>query len=125
MASSLPKKLGRSADVIVGIDLTRPFETRVQWAFVAAILPGTHFDGADEAPVAGGALAQCFVERLTAHCVYPKQYDPREFSMPIELYSTKVVFAGADNTRPLLLLKNGVGTWRRRRSLYLYATICL
>lgn len=107
VASSLPKKLGRSADVIVSIDLTRPFETRVQWTFVAAILPGTHFDGADEAPVAGGALAQCFVERLTAHCVYPKQYDPREFSTPIELYSTKVVFAGADNTRPLLLLKTG------------------
>ncbi|HEY1891151.1 MAG TPA: lysozyme inhibitor LprI family protein [Steroidobacteraceae bacterium] len=105
---SLPKLRGRSADVIANLELTRPFETPMQWTFVAAILPGSHFDGADAQPVDGGALAQCFVENLTAHCTYATQdSDSAGFLGPIKLYAAKVVFAGADNTRPLLLIKTG------------------
>lgn len=108
VASSLPKMRGQSADVISSLDLTRPFQTRMQWTFVAAILPGSHFDGADGHPVDGGALAQCFVESLTPHCTYETpENDSDEVSVPIELYSAKVVFAGADNTRPLLLVQTG------------------
>src|SRR5580693_2723004 len=59
--SSLPKSNGQSASVTAILDLTHPFETRTQFTFVAAILPGSHFDGADPQPVDGGALAQCFV----------------------------------------------------------------
>jgi hypothetical protein len=108
VASSLPKLQGRRADVIANLDLTRPFETRMQWTFVAAILPGSHFDGADAQSVYGGALAQCFVENLAPHCTYamPKK-DSDWFSTPIELYSVMVVFGGANNTRPLLLIKTG------------------
>jgi hypothetical protein len=108
VVSSLPKSQGRSANVIANLDLTRPFETQTQWTFVAAILPGSHSDGADEQPVDGGALAQCFVNKLASHCRYetPKN-DPDWFSTPIELYSARVVFAGADNTRPLVLIKTG------------------
>ncbi|HZT04752.1 MAG TPA: hypothetical protein VFA39_21055 [Steroidobacteraceae bacterium] len=108
VASSLPKLQGRRADVIANLDLTRPFETRMQWTFVAAILPGSHFDGADAQRVDGGALAQCFVENLAPHCTYamPKN-DSDWFSTPIELYSAMVVFGGANNTRPLLLIKTG------------------
>ncbi len=108
VASSLPKLQGRRADVIANLDLTRPFETRMQWTFVAAILPGSHFDGADAQSVDGGALARCIVENLAPHCTYatPKN-DSEWFSTPIELYSARVVFAGANNTRPLLLIKTG------------------
>ena len=108
VASSLPKLQGRRADVIANLDLTRTFETRMQWTFVAAILPGTHFDGADAQPVDGGALAQCCVENLAPHCTYATpRNDSDWFSTPIELYSAMVVFAGANNTRPLLLIKTG------------------
>ena len=108
VVSSLPKSQGRSADVIANLDLTRPFGTQTQWTFVAAILPGTHFSVADQRPVDGGALARCFVDKLASHCRYetPKN-DSDWFSTPIELYSAKVVFAGADKTRPLLLIKTG------------------
>lgn len=108
VVSSLPKSQGRSADVVARLDLTRPFKTRTQWTFVAAILPGSHFSGADAGPIDGGALAQCFVDDMTPHCQYatPKT-DLGWFSTPIELYSDMVVFAGADNTRPLLLIKTG------------------
>jgi hypothetical protein len=108
VVSSLPKSQGRRADVRANLDLTGPFETRTQWTFVAAILPGSHFSGAEEQPVDGGALALCFVDRLASHCRYetPKN-DPVSGSTPIELYSATVVSAGADNTRPLLLIKTG------------------
>jgi hypothetical protein len=107
VVSSLPKSQGRSADVIANLDLTRPFEARTQWSFVAAILPGSHIDGADEQPVDGGALAQCFVKELASHCRYEPTNDVDWFSTPIELCTAKVVFAGADNTRPLLLIATG------------------
>ena len=108
VVSSLPRSQGRSADVVARVDLTRPFKTRTEWTFVAAILPGSHFSGADAGPVDGGALAQCFVDNVTPHCKYttPKS-DLDWFSTPIELYSAMVVFAGADDTRPLLMIKTG------------------
>jgi hypothetical protein len=106
--SSLPKSNGQSASVTASLDLTHPFETRTQWTFVAAILPGSHFDGAHTQPVDGGALAQCFVKSLTSHCTYatPKK-DWDWFSTPIELYSADVVFRGPNRTRPLLMIRTG------------------
>src|SRR6185437_4140524 len=82
--SSLPNSQGQSAEIVARLDLTRPFETQTQWTFVAAILPGAHFSGAEPGPVHGGALAQCFVDNLTAHCTYgtPKN-DFDWFSTPI------------------------------------------
>jgi hypothetical protein len=108
VASSLPKLQGRSAAVGATLDLTRSFETRTQWTFVATILPGSHFTGADNGLVDGGALAQCFVNNLTPNCKYaiPKR-DSDWFSIPIELYSAEVVFRGANSTRPLLMIKTG------------------
>lgn len=108
VVSSLPNTQGRTANVIATLDLTRPFETHTPWTFAAAILPGSHFDGADDQPVDGGALARCFVDEFVTHCNYetPKS-DSDWFSTPIELYSAKVVFAGSGNTRPLLLIKTG------------------
>ncbi len=106
--SSLPRSNGQSARVTADVDLTHPFETRAQWTFVAAILPGSHSDGADTGPVDGGALAQCFVSHLTPHCAYatPKD-DSGWFSTPIELYSAKVVFRGANGTGALLMIRTG------------------
>jgi len=124
--SSLPTLTGRSANVISTVDLTRPFETSTQWTFAAAILPGSHFDGADETPVDGGALAQCFVEGLTPHCSYGNLLnDFDRFRTPVELYSGRVVFAGENNTNPLLLIKSagahsGNGSHAIHTDLYTY-----
>lgn len=106
--SSLPKSNGKSASITADLDLTRPFETRTQWTLVAAILPGSHFNGADAGPVDGGALAQCFVDNLTPHCTYGTPKDDSDwFSTPIEFYSANIVFRGAKNTHPLLMIKTG------------------
>jgi hypothetical protein len=107
VVSSLPQLQGKSADVIAHMDLTQPFETQTQWTFVAAILPGSLFSGAEEQPVDGGELAECFIDKLASHCRYKPQNDSDRYSTPIELYSAKVVFADANNTRPLLLIKTG------------------
>jgi len=108
VVSSLPKSQGQSADVVARLDLTRPFKTRTQWTFVAAILPGSHFSGAGAGPVDGGALAQCFVDNLTPHCTYAKpKNDSDWFSTPIELYSAQIVFRRANSTSPLLMITTG------------------
>jgi hypothetical protein len=107
VTSSLPMLQGKSADVVASMDLTHPFKTRTQWTFVAAILPGSHIDGADTQPVEGGPLAQCFVNSLTPHCIHAPKNDVDEFSTPIELYSASVVFRAANSTRPLLLITSG------------------
>ena len=106
--SSLPKSNGQSAHITAILDVTRPFDARTQWTFVAAILPGSHPDGADIQPVDGGPLAQCFVNNLASHCTFatPKN-DMDWFSTPIELYSAEVVFRGANGTRPLLMIRAG------------------
>jgi hypothetical protein len=106
--SSLPASDGQSAQIVEHVDLSRVFDTKSRWTFVAAILPGNHFDGASEEPVKGGPLARCFVDELTPHCTYTTPTsDLGWFSTPVQLYLAEVVFAGADNTRPLLLLKMG------------------
>jgi hypothetical protein len=106
--SSLPKSNGQSASITANLDLTHPFETRTQWTFVAAILPGSHFDGADTEPVDGGPLAQCFVNDLTSHCTYKTPTNDSDwFSTPIELYLAEIVFRGANSTRPLLMIQTG------------------
>jgi hypothetical protein len=106
--SSLPRSHGRSANIVARLNLTRSFETRTHWTFVAAILRGSHFSGAEPGPVDGGALAQCFVDNSMSHCTYgtPKN-DFDWFSTQIELHSAKAVFRGADGTRPLLMITTG------------------
>lgn len=118
--ASLPKWHGQSASVAVTIDLTQPFETQTHWTFVAATLAGPYPDALDGTPIDGGSLAQCFVNDLTAHCRYatpPAGSDPSSdaalrfwFSTPVKLYSAQVVYAGADNTRPLLLIQTGAAS---------------
>lgn len=106
--SSLPRSNGQSADIVEHLDLTRPFETQSHWTFVAAILPGSHPDGASDEPIKGGPLALCFVDELRPHCTYATpSSDLSWFSTPLQLYSAEVVFAGADNTGPLLFIKTG------------------
>jgi hypothetical protein len=108
VVSALPKSEGRSANVVGNLDLTGPFDTRTPWVFVAAILPGSHFDGGDAGPVDGGALAQCFVNNRKPRCVYGTPKNNLDwFSTPIELYSAAVVFQGANNTGPLLMIRAG------------------
>lgn len=106
--SSLPKLHGQSADIVEHLDLTPLFDTQSHWTFVAAILPGSHSDGASEEPVKGGPLARCFVNELSPHCTYTTpSSDLGWFSTPIELYSAEVVFRGENSTLPLLLIKTG------------------
>lgn len=108
VVSSLPTMNGESADIVAHLDLTSPFKTQAQWTFVAAILPGSHGDGASEEPVKGGALTQCFVRESHPHCTYTTvSGEVDSYSTPIELYSAEVVFRGANRTRPLLMIKTG------------------
>jgi hypothetical protein len=61
-----------------------------------------------DAAADGGPLAQCFVGIPASHCKYKiPSSDSVAFFPPIELYSAKMVFAGADNTSPLLLVRTG------------------
>lgn len=106
--SSLPTSDGQSAEIVKHLDLTRPFDTQGNWTFVAAVLPGSHPDGASEEPVTGGPLARCFVDQLSPHCKYKTPSGELGwFSTPVLLYSAEVVFAGANNARPLLLIRMG------------------
>lgn len=105
--ASLPKANGKSAQIVEDLDLSGPFKTRTPWRFVAALLPGAHFNGADAGPIDGGPLAQCFVDGLTPHCTYASTNDVEDYSTPIEFYSADVVFREAHNTHPLLMIRTG------------------
>jgi len=107
--SSLPNLREQTAVIVAHLDLTKPFDTKSQWTFVAAILPGSHVEGASEDPVNGGPLTQCFVRNLRPNCTYTKAEASSnlDYSTPIDLYSAEVVFRGADSTRPLLMIKTG------------------
>jgi hypothetical protein len=106
--SSLPRTNGQGAEIVMHIDLSRLFATPSRWTFVAAVLPGSHPDGASDEPVRGGPLARCFVGELTPHCTYGTPGNDLDwFSTPVQLYSAKVVFAGSDDTHPLLYTKAG------------------
>jgi hypothetical protein len=107
--SSLPNLRGQTAVIVAHRDLTKPFDTKSQWTFVAAILPGSHVEGASEDPVNGGPLTQCLVRNLRPHCTYTKAEASSnlDYSTPIDLYSAEVVFRGADSTRPFLMIKTG------------------
>ena len=107
--SSLPNLREQTAVIVAHLDLTTPFDTKSQWTFVAAILPGSHVEGTGEDPVNGGPLTQCFVRNLRPNCTYTKAEASSnlDYSTPIELYSAEVVFRGADSTRPLLMIETG------------------
>lgn len=109
VVSYLPKLNGERANIVARLDLTSPFNTQGHWAFVAAILPGSHTDGASDEPVQGGALARCFVHELRPLCTYTITTDGRvlDYSIPIKLYSVRVVFRGADKAGPLLMIATG------------------
>lgn len=108
VVSSLLTQNGESANIAVHLDLTSPFDTQAQWTFVAAILRGSHIDGAIEEPVKGGPLTQCFVHDLRPKCTYTAIMSSNlDYSIPIELHSAELVFRGASSTRPLLMIKTG------------------
>lgn len=110
VTASLPTWHGSSAEIVDHLDLTRPFETRTDWTFVVAQLPGQHFSASSVQVVKGGPLAECFVDELTPRCKYaiPRNASSLSwFSTPLHFYSAKVVFAGAHDTEPILLVKTG------------------
>lgn len=75
---------------------------------MAATLPGSHFNASSGGMVDGGPLAQCFVNELVPHCAYAMPHNASRlswFSIPLHFYSATVVFAGANHSRPLLLIR--------------------
>lgn len=104
--ASLPSWHGKSADIIDHLDLARPFATRMPWTLVVA-----KFTGSPPAELSqtedAGPLAVCFVKELTPHCAYTLGLSDSSvswFDVPYQLLSSRVVFAGAGRTHPLLLL---------------------
>ncbi len=108
--ASLPSSHGHRADVLARLDLTRPFATRTHWTFLVARLPGSHLGGGSPEPVAGGALAECFVDASTPRCqasTPPAISSSAWFSTPVHFDSATVVVAGPGHTEPRLLVKTG------------------
>lgn len=106
--ASLPARHGASAHIVYHLDLTRLFDTRTRWTFVIATLPGSHFSASSGKMVDGGPLAQCFVNGLAPHCSYAMPHNASRlswFAIPLHFYSARAVFAGANHSRPLLLIR--------------------
>lgn len=104
--ASLPSWHGKNAGIVDHLDLARPVATRMPWTLVVAKFKGsppTELSQTEDA----GPLAVCFVEELTPHCTYKLGLSDSStswFDVPYQLLSSRVVFAGAGRTDPLLLL---------------------
>lgn len=106
VVAALPTDQGRRATVVSHMSLTASFATRARWTFVLARVPGMHFSAAQMKPVQGGPLAECFVRNAVPHCHYsrpPAIHSERWFDIPLHFLSLRVVHAGPNRTRPLLL----------------------
>jgi hypothetical protein len=105
--ASLPAWHGRQAAVVEHLDLARAFATRTQWTLVVARFPGSPPAALTQTEDAG-PIAVCFVKEATPHCSYAfgRRDSPLSwFNVPYHFISSRVVFAGADRTEPLLLLR--------------------
>lgn len=105
--SSLPEWHGAKAHIVDRLDLTRPFATRAQWTLVVAKFqgppPGILTESEDDGP-----LVVCLAKEGTPGCSYrfpDTGSSPSWFDTPYHYLSSKVVFADARHTEPLLLLK--------------------
>lgn len=105
---SLPARRGKSADIVYRLDLTGLFDTRTQWTFVAATLPGSRIGAPSGRLVKSGTLAQCFVNKSEPHCAYatpPRPSSMSWYSIPVHFGSARTVFAGPNHSHPLLLIR--------------------
>ena len=105
--ASLPVWKGKSAQVLSHIDLTTPFATRSQWAFVVAQDQTPPPEILPSGDVGHGPLAICFVKSLVPQCT-ETQHGKGNMLWYIEAYrlmEDKLVYAGSGDTKPLIWLK--------------------
>lgn len=105
--SSLPDWHGAKARIVERVDLTRPFATRAPWTLVVGQFPGPPPAILSESED-GGPLVVCLASERTSGCSYKfpdGASSPSWFDAPYHFLSSRVVFAGAGHTDPLLLLK--------------------
>jgi len=115
--------------IISYLDLTKAFGTPSQWALVIAQdnQPPPQEELASEED--HGPITVCFVKVLVADCsasFYPASTGEwRWFDTPFYVFNSKVVYAGAGNGVPALLLqfcgaRSGDGNCRQATALYVY-----
>lgn len=137
---SIPVWQGHRATVLKYLDLTQRFQTSSPWALVVAQDP--HPQQQDVSFDPRNPIVICLVNTLTPHCTEFQQCgittsgDPpwyaswfRNSCEPARIFGVagvKVVYTGARNTHPLLLVKTadmggGNGSHNVRATLYRYA----
>jgi hypothetical protein len=108
--STVSSLYGDAAEVVVHVELTKPFDAESEWTLVAAKVP-------DKVLVAGedwkqGPISICFVKNGVPDCSEKAAFDrlrPQGSSATDRLFfdlrKSEIVYAGRRHTRPLLLLQ--------------------
>lgn len=108
--ANLTKNHDIKPKVIVHMDLTTQFATATQWTLVAVEDVG-HPKSDWNLEVVGlqGPIIICFVKSAIPECIkdfYPPEEGLRDSpDMPYNLFVNKVVFAGQDESNPVLMFK--------------------
>lgn len=125
VVAAIPVWQGKTARVLDHLDLSEPFATASQWTLVVARDPGP-----PALPLFqdSGSLAICFAKALSPQCTETYAHareTPSWYATPHELRDARIVHAGHDNSKPLLLLQtcsahSGDGNCDIRTMLYAY-----
>ena len=117
----------RKPAVRIHLDLTMPFATKSTWTLVIAQGEKATEDYPDFND--RGPLAICFVKARMPDCAEklysPVSSDKRWYATPFSLLDSRIVYAGAHRTQPLVLLKacsanSGNGDCATATALYRY-----
>jgi len=110
--ASIPAWQAQKATILKYLDLTQPFATASSWALVVAQDPEPPAEPELENH---GPIAICLVKVLAPRCTgttkaYPTQWPaPSWYFQPYHLVDAKVVYAGQERIKPLLLMKTCSG----------------
>lgn len=92
-------------EVISHLDLTKPFRTAVQWTLVVVEDMARPSDAQED----HGPIVVCLVQSATLDCAQhfyePVPGETPEYPAPYHLFASRVVYAGSDDSGPLLLVQ--------------------
>jgi hypothetical protein len=113
--AKLSAQFGINSKAVVHLDLTRTFQTKSRWSFVAAKQPDEESNVEDGGGNRIGAISLCFVENDEPDCseeMFQAKYRVAKVSFVFgeptfhELIASDVVFSGPGRTLPLLRIKS-------------------